>query len=194
MRILHAALSDRVSGSSRYICDLARRQAQAGHALGVALPAHDAGSSIYDSLPAGVEVLSTLASPGFIGLARAIAAFRLDVLHFHDGRGPRAVRWIPDRPASVVTLHFGYKRAMAPANGLIRIAAWQDVGAYQGQVATVRNWSRRRRRSRPSERGRCATASARGRTSCRSAASGGCIRPRAPMCWSMRCGASWRRT
>jgi len=140
MRILHAAFSDRVSGSSRYVCDLAQRQLQAGHAVGVALPAPGAGVTIYDSLPANVEIMSTLVSPGFIGLSRAIGAFKPDVLHFHDGRGPRAVRWIPGRPASVATLHLGYKKAMASADGLIRIAEWQEVDAYRGLVTTVRNW------------------------------------------------------
>lgn len=140
LRILHAASSDRVSGSSRYICDLGQRQRDAGHAVGVALPRRGPGGSIYDSLPPGLEVLSVLGSPGWLGLARAIRAFRPDILHFHDGRGPRAIRWLPGHPPSVITLHLGYKRAMKPADGLIRIARWQQVSPYRGPVVDVANW------------------------------------------------------
>ena len=140
LRILHAASSDRVSGSSRYICDLGQRQRDAGHAVGVALPRRGPGGSIYDSLPPGLEVLSMLGSPGWLGLARAIHDFRPDILHFHDGRGPRAIRWIPGHPPSVITLHLGYKRAMKPADGLIRIARWQEVSPYRGPVVDVANW------------------------------------------------------
>jgi glycosyltransferase involved in cell wall biosynthesis len=140
LRILHVAFSDKVSGSSRYIGDLSQRQLMAGHAVGVALTARGPGLTIYDGLPQGVEVLSVLRSPGYIGLARAIRGFKPDVLHFHDGRGPRAVRWLPGRPPSVVTLHLGYKHAMAPADGLIRIADWQSADAFDGPTVTVPNW------------------------------------------------------
>ena len=140
MRILHAAFSTLVSGSSRYICDLGARQIVSGHIVGAALPPRGGGVSIYDSLPAGMEVLSALGSPGWIGLRQAIRAFKPDILHFHDGRGPRAIRWIPNHPPSVITLHLGYKKAMAPVDGLIRIAKWQDVSGYPGKVVTVRNW------------------------------------------------------
>lgn len=140
MRILHAAFSALVSGSSRYICDLGARQMAAGHTVGVALPPRGEGVSIYELLPVGMDVLSVLGSPGYVGLARAVERFKPDVLHFHDGRGPRAVRWLIRRPPSVITLHLGYKPAMAPADGVIRIAKWQDVSAYRGGVVTARNW------------------------------------------------------
>lgn len=140
LRILHAASSDRVSGSSRYICDLGQRQRDAGHTVGVALPRRGPGGSIYETLPPGLEVLPLLGSPGWLGLARAIGRFRPDIIHFHDGRGPRAIRWIPGHPPSVITLHLGYKRAMKPADGLIRIARWQDVAPYRGPVVDVANW------------------------------------------------------
>jgi glycosyltransferase involved in cell wall biosynthesis len=140
LRVLHVAFSDRVSGSSRYICDLAVRQSRGGHQVGITLPARGQGVSIYDSLPDGVEVISALGSPGVFGLARAIGDFKPDILHFHDGRGPRAARWIPGRPPSVATLHLGYKKAMAHADVLIRIGEWQDVSAYRGPVIDIPNW------------------------------------------------------
>src|SRR5262249_16350340 len=144
MRILHAAFSTLVSGSSRYVSDLGARQVAAGHSVGVALPPKpEQGVSIYDSLPRGLKILPKLESPGWLGLPHAIAAFKPDILHFHDGRGPRAIRWIPNPPPSVITLHLGYKKAFAPADGLIRIADWQDASAYTGPVITVRNWRTR---------------------------------------------------
>ena len=143
LRILHAAFCERVSGSSRYICDLSARQTGDGHTVAVALPRRGGGVSIYDSLPADVDVfptLPTLSGLHWLGLARAIWAFRPDIVHFHDGRGPAAIRWIPGRPASVITLHLGYKKTMSPADGLVRIAPWQALGTYRGLVAEAPNW------------------------------------------------------
>ena len=140
LRILHAAFCTRVSGSSRYICDLSARQAGEGHAVAVALPPRGRGVSIYDSLPDGIDVLPTLSGLHWLGLARAIRDFRPDVVHFHDGRGPAAIRWLPRRPASVATLHLGYKKAMGAVDGLVRIAPWQPVGPYRGPVAEAPNW------------------------------------------------------
>ena len=108
--------------------------------MAVALPRRGGGVSIYDSLPPSVQVLSTLSGVHWLGLARAIWAFRPDVVHFHDGRGPAAIRWIPGRPASVATLHLGYKKAMGAVDGLVRIAPWQTVGTYRGLVAEAPNW------------------------------------------------------
>lgn len=140
LRILHVAFCDGVSGSSRYICDLSDRQVKGGHVVAVALPRRGAGLSIHEGLANQVEVLPALSRPHVFGLARALRTFRPDIVHLHDGRGPRALRWLPRRPPSVATLHLGFKKAMAAVDGVVRIAPWQEVGHYRGLVADAPNW------------------------------------------------------
>jgi glycosyltransferase involved in cell wall biosynthesis len=104
---------------------------------------HGGEDETYEMIPQGAEVLPLLGSPGCVGLARAIARFKPSVVHTHDGRGPRALRYILRRPASVGTLHLDYKpRAMGGLDGIIRIAPWQRVGmrGFRGLSTTVLNW------------------------------------------------------
>jgi len=145
LRILHVAFANGLTGSTRYMCDLAARQVKQGHAVGVALRPRRTGeeTETYEMLTKGATIVPVLGSPGAFGMARAMARFRPDVIHTHDGRGPRALKYLFWRPAAVGTLHLDYKpRAMGSLDGIICIAPWQrgSLEGYRGQATTVLNW------------------------------------------------------
>jgi glycosyltransferase involved in cell wall biosynthesis len=149
MRVLVTLLSVNFYGTERHAIELANALADQ-HAVGLVIrarPRQAHRQSGYDTLLAAigprVRVFTAGRALPILGLARAVLAFRPDVIHTHYERSARWATRLPFGVPVVATNHCGYAPEYAACAGLICLTRQQLAGvapAFRGHVFHIGNW------------------------------------------------------
>lgn len=145
LTILHVVFSSRLAGGENHCIDLAQAQAELGHRVHVAAPAHSAIRPLLGGQVRfhGLALPFLLRGPRIRHLARQAGA---DVVHGHLGPACRATAWATSA-ARIGTLHLGYKpHQHARLDGLVCVNAEQaqSLAGFAGLHRTVNNWAPQR--------------------------------------------------
>lgn len=141
MRILHICLSRGFAGTERATAEMCNAHVGGHEVCLVAKRGHRKnGVSIRDHLDPRVQVVEVGNWFHKREVARAIEAFRPDVVHGHLRRSTRLLAERPPPCPTIVTLHMWVNGPHFMAmDGLIVIAAWQkrDLAGYRGRVFEI---------------------------------------------------------
>ncbi len=141
MRILHCVFTRGLFGSERYAADLARRQAELGHEVHIAVAP---GARLPEILDRRIVVHRIGRLLRAWRLKKLIARIGPDIAHAHLSAACKALGAIADRPPAVATLHVGYKAHQhGRLDGLIALtaSAAASAEAFHGPTALIWNWA-----------------------------------------------------
>jgi glycosyltransferase involved in cell wall biosynthesis len=149
MRVLVALLSVNFYGTERHAIELANALS-AEHEVALVLrrrPSAPHRQLGYDTLLAavapGVKLFAAGRALPLIGLARAVRAFRPEVIHTHYERSARWATRLPFGVPVIATNHYGYRDDYARCAGLICLTQAQLAGVppgFRGRVFHIGNW------------------------------------------------------
>lgn len=158
MRVLIALLSVNFYGTERHAIELANALA-AEHDVGLVLrerPAEPHRQAGYATLLAAIGPRTKVFTAGralpLIGLARAVRAFRPDIIHTHYERSARWATRLPFGVPVVATNHCGWSPDFLRCAGLICLTEAQRADippTFRGQVFHIGNWVLRHPRPSP---------------------------------------------
>lgn len=153
MRIAHVLLTRSFGGTERYVVDLTRAQADAGHEVHLVLrrkAARKAADAIAQRVDARVRihlVADWVARwPAIPQARRTVRGLRPDIIHAHLGMACQAMRGLEGLAPRVSTLHLDYDPVQHDhLDGLVAIAPAQLETLPPGQrsrAVHVDNWTR----------------------------------------------------